>query len=122
MNQKLKKALGLDRPRRTLFIISCFVAAHIAFPRYVVATGSMIPEIPPGSYVVACRIPLLPIEIRKNGVVVFKPVKGISPAPWIHRILADSGEHITPPNRGGRVDISAEGVVDKKIDRSIACS
>lgn len=108
MNAKLKKALGLDRPRLTLSIIFCGIGIHLAFPRYVVATGSMVPTIPPGSYVVACRTPLLPRSIGKNDVAVFKPVEGVSPAPWIHRIVADSGEKITPPGRKGRVDISTE--------------
>jgi len=114
MNAKLKKALGLDRPRLTLSIIFCGIGIHLAFPRYVVATGSMIPTIPPGSYVIALRLPLLPVSIEKNDVAVFRPVKGISPAPWIHRIVADSGEQITPPNREGRVDISAEGIGEKR--------
>ncbi len=54
----------------------------------------------------ACRIPL--VRIGKNDVAVFKPLDGVSPAPWIHRIMADSGEQIAPPKRKGRVDISPE--------------
>ena len=108
MNTKLKKALGFHRPRLSLASICCGVALHFAFPRYIVATGSMVPTIPPGSYVVACRLPLLPTSIGKNDVVVFKPVEGVSPAPWIHRIVADAGEQVAPPDRIGRVDISIE--------------
>jgi hypothetical protein len=114
MNPKLKKALGLDRPRLTLTIISLGIAMHFAFPRYVVATGSMIPTIPTGSFVQCLRLPLLPVSIEKNDIAVFRPVKGISPYPWIHRIVADSGEQITPPNREGRIDVSAEGIGEKR--------
>lgn len=108
MNAKLKKALGLDRPRLNLSIICAAIGIRFAFPPYVIATGSMAPTIPPGSFVVTCRKGLLPGLIGKNDLVVFKAVKGISPAPWLHRIVADSGEQITPPVRKGRVDVSPE--------------
>jgi signal peptidase I len=108
MNAKLKKALGINRPRLALAIICCGITMHFAFPRYVVATESMVPTIPPGSYVVTVRSSLLPGSIGKNDIVVFKPVEGVSPAPWIHRIVALSGEKITPPDRKGRVDISTK--------------
>lgn len=119
MNTKLKKALGLDRPRLTLSIICFGIAMHFAFPRYIFATGSMVPTIPPGSYVVACRSPLLPSSMGKNDFAVFKPVEGVSPKPWMHRIVAVSGEKITPPDRKGRVDISTEAR-SKRRDESQA--
>ena len=115
MNAKLKKALGLDRPRRTLLIICLGIVIHFTFPCYIVATGSMVPAIPPGSYVVALRLSLLPVSIGKNDIAIFQPVEGVSLNPWVHRIVADSGEQITPPNRKGRVDISDEGSAEKRI-------
>ena len=114
MNAKLKKALGLNRPRLTLLIICFGIAIHFTFPRYIIATKSMVPTIPPGSYVVALRLSLLPVSIGKNDVAIFQPVEGVSPYPWVHRIVADSGEQMTPPNRKGRVDISDEGRAEKR--------
>ena len=75
----------------------------------------MVPAIPPGSYVVALRLSLLPVSIGKNDIAIFQPVEGVSLNPWVHRIVADSGEQITPPNRKGRVDISDEGSAEKRI-------
>jgi len=68
----------------------------------------MVPTIPPGSYVVTCRVPLLPASIGKNDVAVFRPVEGVSPHPWVHRVIAVAGEKLTPPKRKGRVDITDE--------------
>lgn len=113
MNEKLRRVLGLNRPRLTLSIIGCAVALRFAFPCYVAATRSMMPTIPPGSYVVSMSIRLLPRSVEKNDVVVFKPVEGVSPKPWIHRIVANSGEKFAAPRRSGRVDISADGVAEK---------
>jgi signal peptidase I len=110
MKANLKKALGLNRPRLTLSILFGAIGIAFAFPPYVVATGSMAPTMPPGSFVITCRSVLLPMPIGKNDLAVFKPVKGISTAPWIHRIVADSGEEITPPVRKGRVDVSPEAI------------
>ena len=47
------------------------------------------------------------MPIGKDDVAVFAPVAQISYAPWIHRIVANSGEKITPPVRKGRVDVSS---------------
>ena len=114
MNANLKKALGLDRPRLTLSILCGVIGIAFAFPPYVVATESMAPTMPPGSFVVTCRSVLLPASVGKNDLAVFKPVKGFSSAPWIHRIVADSGEEITPPARKGRVDVSLEATAQPR--------
>jgi hypothetical protein len=110
MNQKLKKALGFDRPRTTFAVICIGVAISFGFPSYIVTTKSMDPAIPPGSFVISVRLPLFPVPIEKNDIAVFRPVEGISPHPWAHRIIADSGDQFTPPDREGRVDVSAEGI------------
>ena len=103
MNTKLKFFLGLDRPLLTLSSLCIIITLHFAFPRYLVATGSMDPTIPSGSIVVACR---LPTSIDKNDIAVFEPVEGVSSNPWVHRIMANAGEDYSPMNRKGRVDIS----------------
>jgi signal peptidase I len=110
MNQKLQKALGLDRPLTTFAVICIGVAMTFAFPCYIVATGSMDPAIPPGSFVVSVRLPLFPVPIEKNDIAIFRPAEGVSAHPWVHRIIADSGDQVTPPDRDGRVDVSAEGI------------
>lgn len=104
MNSKLKRQLGLDRPKRTLAILGLLVALHIAFPRYVVATGSMEPTVPVGSYVVAYRGAYLFTEPRAGEIVVFDPVPGISDRPWVHRVQAASGEKFQALAREGRKD------------------
>jgi len=113
MNDSFKKALGLHRPRLTLSIIISSIVIHFAFPRYVIATNSMSPTIPRGSFVVSSVVPLSG-PIRTNDVVVFEPVVGVSSNPWIHRIIASPGSNFFPENREGRVDISAEGYAEHK--------
>jgi signal peptidase I len=114
MNAKLKKALGLNRPWITLLILCCatglVMVLRYVFPPYIVATGSMIPTIPPGSFLLSVRRSLVPAEIEKNDVLVFKPVAGVSQYPWVHRIVGISGEMISTQDRQGRVDISLEGI------------
>lgn len=75
-------------------IIAAILAAHLIFPRYVVATGSMRPTIPPGSYVLACRIPYWFSGPSKGDIVVFTPAKPICEFPWIHRIVGEPGTRI----------------------------
>ena len=106
MNEKFKKALGLDKPKITLLILACALVLHFAFPRYIVRTGSMIPTIPPGSYVVTCSIPVFCSQVDKGDIVIFRPIKSISDYAWVHRITAVSGEKITTPDQKGRVDVS----------------
>jgi signal peptidase I len=110
MNQRLKKALGLDRPLTILAVICIGFAITFIFPSYIVDTGSMDPAIPPGSFVVSVRLPLFPVPIEKNDIAIFRPAEGVSAHPWVHRIIADSGDQVTPPDRDGRVDVSAEGI------------
>jgi signal peptidase I len=109
--RRIQKAVGLDRPAKTLSIVAGALILGVLFPRYVVATGSMEPTMPLGSYVVACR--LLPglDGIKKGDLLVFRPVAGVSPHPWIHRALALPGDAVSPPSRKGRMDVSSTGVL-----------
>lgn len=112
--QRIQQAFGLDRPVKTCFIVAGMLLLSFLFPRYVVATGSMEPTIPPGSHVVACRF--LPgwDGIEKGDILVFRPAAGVSPHPWIHRVLALPGETFAPPARIGRIDIASDGVALSK--------
>lgn len=108
MNPKLKCQLGLDRPKRTAAIIAVLALLHFCFPRYVVATGSMEPTIPVGSYVVTSRLAFLFGPPKAGDIVVFDPVAGISTRPWVHRIQAVSGDRFVPPERAGRKDTDSD--------------
>ena len=104
MNPQIKKALGLHRPKTSLVVIVAGLTIHFAFPRYLVATNSMEPTMPSGSYVVAFRWAYLLGEPRVGDIVLFDPVEGISSCPWIHRIVAASGEPLPSSKRDGRKD------------------
>lgn len=101
--------LGLHRPVLSAMIVVVAAALHFAFPRYTIATDSMVPGMPPGSYVITVRGSLMFSPIQKSDVLVFRPAEGVSSAPWLHRIVALSGDEFTPPDRIGRVDITADG-------------
>lgn len=107
------------RSRLRSTIVSLAIAIPIAFsisfvfPTYVVATESMTPTIPAGSYVIRIRASLLPESVRKDDIVVFQPVEGISSYPWIHRLIAEAGEHYSPVARKGRMDVSLDGTAVK---------
>ncbi|OVE81555.1 hypothetical protein BVY04_02910 [bacterium M21] len=116
MNKKLKKMLGFDRPKISAFVLMIVVATHFAFPRYVVATESMVPTIPKGSYVVTIHEDLLRSEPKKGDIVVFAPVKGVSPYPWMHRVIGLENEVFNPFTRKGRVDIDDAYTVTQKTD------
>ncbi len=110
MRPNFKKLLGLDKPRQLLAATAVLVVLHVAFPRYLVATGSMDPTIRRGSYVVASRLHLLFSDVAKNDIVVIAPYAGISPYPWIHRITGMAGDPINPlaasRPKGARFDIT----------------
>ena len=75
---------------------------YFVFPTYVVATHSMEPTIPSGSWVVAVRSSFVVGEIENVDIIVFQPVEGISEHPWVHRVKATEGEVFVPFERIGR--------------------
>lgn len=77
--------------RQILLAIIVVSSAQVAFPRYIVATWSMEPTIPQGSYVVASRIPMWVSDPSAGDIVVFHPEDRISKFPWMHRILGEPG-------------------------------
>lgn len=103
----IKRLFSFRHPKLALAIVLFMIFAHFAFPRYIVATGSMIPTMPPGSYVLACRSSIIPTHIKTGDIVVFHPVNGISSEAWIHRIIATEGEIHTPVKKG-RKDVSGK--------------
>lgn len=110
MRVKLKRLLGLDKPRQIIAATMILAFLYVAFPRYLVATGSMETTIPRGSYVIASRLHLLFSEAATHDIVVFAPYKGISPHPWIHRIVGRAGDPIlplaSPRPKGARFDVT----------------
>ena len=118
MNIKLKKALGLNKPKTLISTLIIVGVILFAFPKYVVTTESMTPTIPKGSYVVSIRQELLQDDIQKGDILVFDPVEGISPCPWIHRVIGLSGEAFTLYSRKGRRDIENEHSISVKKDIS----
>lgn len=81
-------------------LIVIIAAAHLLFPRYVVATGSMRPTIPPGSYILACRIPYWFSGPSQGDIVVFAPAQPICEFPWIHRVVALPGTPVSTAANG----------------------
>lgn len=94
----INRIFGINTPQKTLrqilLILVLFACAHVAFPRYIVATDSMEPSIPRGSYVLASRIHPLFTEPANGDIVVFAKADGISELPWMHRIVGDPGMRI----------------------------
>jgi len=103
MNPGFTKVLG-RHPKASLTVILIGLAVHFAFPRYLVATNSMEPTMPSGSYVVAFRGAYIFSKPKAGDIAVFDPVEGIASYPWIHRIKAVSEEAFSPINRKRRKD------------------
>lgn len=123
----IKKLLGLDKPKKSLrqlaLMLAIFGPAHIAFPRYVVATGSMEPTIPIGSHVIACRIPVWFSDPAAGDIVVFKPEQGVSEFDWVHRIIglpeAPVKELARTRSPKSRRDISIAPSIDEGVIATI---
>lgn len=87
MNPKLKKQLGLHRPKTTTSLIMGAILLKLVFLKYIVATGSMEPTVPVGSLVFSFRWASLFGAAQTAGIVIFNPVEGISQKPWVHRVI-----------------------------------
>ncbi len=62
----------------------------------------MYPTIPLESYVTASKIWFS--SIKKNDIVVFEPIDGISSVDWVHRVTTDAGQTISVCRDQGRID------------------
>lgn len=109
-----KTFFGLDKPKRTLFHLAAALAIALpvqwAFPRYRVSTQSMAPTIPPGSWVLSVRKAVIPFDVGRQDIVVFAPVEGISPFPWIHRVVALGGDEVNVFKGPARKDVGSDGM------------
>lgn len=114
MLPRLTTFFGIDKPKRTVFGVVAALAIALplrwAFPTYRVATESMAPTIPPGSWVLAVRKTVIPFEIGRQDIVVFAPVEGISGFPWIHRVVALGGDEVPFFEGPARKDVGSNAM------------
>lgn len=105
MNMKLKRLLGLDKPKRLAASLLVVATLHFIFPRYRISTGSMRPTMNPGDIVVAFRGAYWFGEPEVGDIVVFRSVNKGDDTPWTHRVIAVGGDTFAPPKQKGRVDL-----------------
>ena len=92
------------KPIITIILGLVLISFYIAFPQYVIATKSMDPTMPPGSYVVSFRFAYLFSEPSSKDIVIFEPVEGISKYDWTHRVISTAGETVLIRTDKGRND------------------
>jgi signal peptidase I len=81
-----------------ILLVIAFVLAQgvrtVVAQSYVIPTGSMIPTIKRGDYILADKVTYRFREPRRGEIVVFNPPEEISRIPFVKRVIGLSGDAI----------------------------